>query len=189
MNSTGKSGKRLSVDIVDGVVGLLKNRQDLPQQEIADMYSVCVATIKKLAKRHRVQRVQGRKKGLEPAFNWTFWRYKRQAKQRGLPFELSKEQFRKLVFKDCYYCGEPPMNVTKRHSDEVRYNGVDRLDSLQGYIEGNCVPCCVVCNRMKMDLSLSVFLERVQRIVSKLFNKNTVPLEGTSVLRMGTVNA
>ncbi len=44
------------------------------------------------------------------------------------------------------------------------YNGVDRVDSLKGYVEGNVRSCCKECNVFKFALSEKDFLDGVARI-------------------------
>ena len=80
--------------------------------------------------------------------------YRKGAKKRGLSWELPIEIFFGLTKKSCTYCSQAPDPV----------NGVDRVDSSLGYMVENCVPCCGPCNRMKMAMPLSEFIERVKRI-------------------------
>lgn len=97
------------------------------------------------------------------------------AKRRGLTFELKFEQFVEISKLECHYCGQPPeikfAYSRKRYSqgvDTVAYaNGVDRIDSSIGYIEGNMLPCCRMCNTMKMDQTLEEFYERIRRIYER----------------------
>ena len=78
---------------------------------------------------------------------------------------------------NCAYCDKEPSNVfrvryivkgsDKRESDplmEIRYSGMDRIDSSLGYIEGNVVPCCAQCNIAKNTLLLDEFLAMLFRI-------------------------
>ena len=185
----GQMGKPLAADVVAEIVALLKERQDLSHKWIAQKYQVCLPTIRRLIDRYRIERVHGRKRKTGRAFRWTLWRYKRQARKRGLPFELTEDQFQRLVLKDCFYCEESPSNVTKKDLDEFRYNGIDRLDSLQGYLDINCVPCCSVCNRMKQDLPIEVFLDKVKKIARRMSVRKSDPLEGTHDPEKVTVNA
>lgn len=86
--------------------------------------------------------------------------YKRNAKNRNLCFQLSKEEFIEITKKPCYYCGDfgfiSPTNE--------KYNGIDRIDSQKGYEKNNVVPCCSNCNKMKLDLSQNDFLYHIQKI-------------------------
>lgn len=92
--------------------------------------------------------------------------YKRHAKSRGFAWELSREDVERLIFRDCVYCGSPPSNVKvgKNTLEPLRYSGIDRVDSSLGYVAGNVVPCCRVCNNAKSNLSLAEFRAWVQRL-------------------------
>jgi hypothetical protein len=102
----------------------------------------------------------------ESAFNELYNRYICRAKNKHLEFSISKEFFKKLTKENCAYCGEEPKQV--QNGDRIYpyiYNSIDRVDNTQGYIEGNCVPCCGVCNHMKNTLSKEDFLQHIQKIV------------------------
>ena len=74
-------------------------------------------------------------------------------KYRGLEFALSLEDFERLATSECYLCGE-------------QATGFDRVDSGQGYVQENVLPCCGRCNAMKSDMVLSEFLGQVSKIMS-----------------------
>jgi hypothetical protein len=82
-------------------------------------------------------------------------RYRWRAEEKGRTFLLSLEQFRDVAQQNCHYCGAEPRNI---------YNGLDRIDSNQGYAVGNVVPCCWTCNRAKGDMSYEDFLAHLRRI-------------------------
>jgi len=50
--------------------------------------------------------------------------------------------------------------------------GIDRIDNSKGYIEGNMVPCCKICNWMKSDKSSIDFIQKCKDISNK-FNTLT----------------
>jgi len=81
-------------------------------------------------------------------------------------FRLSINEFRRLTKQDCYYCGAAPHRVReyKGLNGPYVYNGVDRMDNTQGYVPGNCVACCWLCNRMKRTMSTDEFLAHVSKI-------------------------
>lgn len=72
-----------------------------------------------------------------------FATYKRSAKHRDISFDLSFDQFMSFWQLDCFYCGDPIPTI-----------GIDRIDSNVGYTIKNCVPCCTMCNYMKLNHSL-----------------------------------
>ena len=101
------------------------------------------------------------------AFRILFGNYKRAAKKRGIVWELTEEQFRELTSSPCFYTGKLPSNLKVAPSGEVyTYNGIDRLDSTQGYVLDNCVPCIGIVNTAKMDLPLGRFIEMCQQVAA-----------------------
>ena len=101
--------------------------------------------------------------------------YKGGAKSRGLSFELTLDEFRRLTSSSCFYCGVKPSNkqysYRKPISEEARehtlyvFNGIDRIDNDIGYIFQNCVPCCEICNKAKHALTINEFLSWIARLV------------------------
>lgn len=109
------------------------------------------------------------KGGLEKALvKLVLRQYKTSAKRRKLSFDLTYDDFEKIISSNCEYCGSKPLNhrQTKYLKQELFYNGVDRKDSREGYNRDNCVPCCFVCNRAKSDLSLKQWEEYINKIVN-----------------------
>ena len=82
-----------------------------------------------------------------------FRHYKRDAKNRGLVFELTYDEFLKVIDEFCYYCGENGY-------------GIDRLENSSGYLKSNIVPCCSMCNQMKYTYSEDEFIGQCIRIVN-----------------------
>lgn len=117
----------------------------------------------------------GRKRILDSgkmASHSVFLRYKMDAKKRNKVFELSEEQFLNIVAHPCVYCGKPPSNIChlKNFGDFV-YSGIDRINSEDGYVEGNVAPCCITCNRAKSNLSYSDFRDWIYRISDNFLSK------------------
>ena len=92
--------------------------------------------------------------------------YKQGAERRGLEFSLTFDEFKKLVFGDCFYCGAEPTQIYRhtRYVTSLRYNGIDRVENPIGYRESNCVSCCKNCNQMKSNLSKKEFFQIVLKI-------------------------
>lgn len=103
-------------------------------------------------------------------------------------WELSLEEFTKIIHSDCFYCGGKPSkdNVwnksgkRKTQEEEFYSNGIDRINSDKGYTIDNCVPCCKICNRMKSDLSLEEFKTHIFKLYDS-FNKCSTTIETTSI--------
>ena len=90
--------------------------------------------------------------------------YKYSAKKRGYEYDLTEEEAVELFESDCFYCGDPPSNAKKDKDRVYLYNGIDRLDNSRGYYSDNVVSCCHTCNKMKMDLSYSEFIDHIAKI-------------------------
>jgi hypothetical protein len=94
--------------------------------------------------------------------------YVNKARKKGLTFNLSLLIFSNLLTKDCYYCGQAPLNKREVIKDySIYYQGIDRINSEEGYIRDNVVPCCKICNYMKSKSSKKEFLLRIDRIYRK----------------------
>jgi len=106
------------------------------------------------------------------AFNDLYSSYKYRAKKKNMEFRLSKEKFRELTSKNCFYCDDEPQKLHGRNDLNGGYvfNGIDRIDSKLGYVDGNVIPCCSVCNKMKLDTDYNTFLFRVKKIYLKLMH-------------------
>ncbi len=100
------------------------------------------------------------------------------ARKRGYEWSITKADFVKLIYDNCYYCGTRPsneinpvkwMNMTYSNNDDciIKYNGLDRIDSTKGYLLENVVTCCYQCNTAKMDYTQEEFLQLVNRIAKR----------------------
>lgn len=86
------------------------------------------------------------------------------AKKYSRSFELDFTYFVRLCALPCFYCGRDFFSTNRHRYEEFPYNGLDRVDNAKGYTMDNVVPCCKLCNTMKLDLSIDIFLEQVERI-------------------------
>ncbi len=96
---------------------------------------------------------------------------RKSAKDRNLDCDLTDMQITHLVHQNCYYCGTAPGRVvTPPHRKvpvDFSYNGIDRIDSLKGYIAGNVVSCCTQCNYAKRNYSSESFIEMCRKIAER----------------------
>lgn len=95
------------------------------------------------------------------------------AKKRKINFDLSEDEFKTLIFSNCYYCGDSPkerLSSKLRTIPEFSFktNGIDRKDSQKGYTVDNTVSCCEMCNRMKMAYTQENFLKKIKEIFNNL---------------------
>lgn len=94
--------------------------------------------------------------------------YTRKANSRNQEFELSFNEFDKLISSPCHYCGIKPSNEYKYKSKNstLFYNGVDRVNNNIGYTVDNAVSCCKTCNFLKGRFNVDEFVEQIERIHS-----------------------
>jgi len=105
-----------------------------------------------------------------------YGRYKTGARKRGLVFEIDFNQFLDLSSQNCHYCGAEPSNCYNlkyhkgphkgqpRSGEPFIHNGIDRIDSENGYVKDNCVPCCKRCNLAKNDMGEAEFYNWLDRV-------------------------
>ena len=85
--------------------------------------------------------------------------YRNNARKKERNFDFSENDFIEFTKQPCVYCGE----YSDTYDGEL-FNGIDRIDSDLGYSIDNCVPCCAICNRMKMDMCVDVWFEKMKQI-------------------------
>lgn len=102
--------------------------------------------------------------------------YRHAANLRDLEFNLSHEQVKEIIFKNCEYCGMEPSNWTKsmekRCNETRKHNGIDRKDNNKGYTVDNCTPCCYTCNRAKYTKSYDEFKLWIKNLINR--NKHLI---------------
>jgi hypothetical protein len=101
---------------------------------------------------HREEEIEYAKKNSK-TLSQRYYMYKKNAKQRGIEFNISLDNFKNITNKTCVYCGG---------LDD--YNGIDRKDNSIGYEFDNIQPCCTVCNMMKRHYTENEFLSHISKI-------------------------
>ncbi len=107
-------------------------------------------------------------------------KYKKRAVQKGLAFELSVEDFDKLILENCYICG--------KKTDETHTNGVDRFDNQQGYTFHNSNACCGECNGMKKEIDYDILWAQFKKIYDNTLGKE-MPKPSVTVTNICSPNA
>lgn len=122
-------------------------------------------------------RVKTPEERIEAGFRAVYSSYKASAKKRGLPFEFTKAQARKLFLKPCYYCGSPPSHnqVSGARLTGFIHGGIDRVDNNLGYTKANSVPCCTRDNRAKLDHTEDDYLAHIKRVYEHRKLQNWTP--------------
>lgn len=93
-----------------------------------------------------------------------FDNYRAGAKRRNLEWKLTLDEFIKMLYSNCEYCGSAPYILVKRSVHERKVNGIDRINSDLGYFSDNCVPCCKFCNMAKGNSTKKEFLKWIGRL-------------------------
>ena len=83
-------------------------------------------------------------------------RIRHHAIQRNYDWSISDVHAYELIVGSCVYCGiESGWPKTR--------NSIDRVDSLIGYVSGNCVSSCLPCNKAKREKPFSDLLVWAKR--------------------------
>ncbi len=119
-----------------------------------------------------------RRKEYSQTLDGKYSEYNHHAKERGIDFNLTKEQFSLFWKMPCSYCNSPIQTI-----------GIDRLDSSKGYEIDNCVSCCFVCNSMKNGHQKKFFLEHIDKICDfqksqKATKKSWIPSWFRSIVKL-----
>lgn len=110
----------------------------------------------------------------ENAFNRLYDTYRFRAKYRNFEFEFTKDEFRSITQKNCFYCGIEPFQVARptiNFFGDYIYNGIDRIDSSKGYTKENSVPCCGICNIAKNKYTKEFFVDWIKRAYDNISEK------------------
>lgn len=112
----------------------------------------------------------------EAHFRFIEHAYKSSAKKRNIEWNLSREKFRELCLKKCFYCGREPDKIYNPKSNKnvnglMKISGIDRMNSHKGYMIENCVPCCEKCNKAKSAIEYEKWVEWLDRIKNNWRNQ------------------
>ena len=91
-----------------------------------------------------------------------FVKAKRRANNRKIEWSISLEEYASFAFQECFYC-------QNKLGDKVAVStGLDRIDNSKGYISGNIVSCCNMCNTIKNDFLSSEEMKQVAQLIISL---------------------
>ncbi len=103
----------------------------------------------------------------DAAWAYYHYQYKRNAKFRGVMFDMTIERHKKISSKCCFYCGSPPeKRPSQRGRSSIFASGIDRVDNNIGYVESNVVPCCTWCNQAKSSHDANYFIYQCTRVAA-----------------------
>jgi hypothetical protein len=108
------------------------------------------------------------RQGMLGSLEYRFKRAIQTAKQRGISFSLTFDQFIEAAGQPCFYCGN------ELCSQVLEGSGLDRIDSSKGYEDGNVLPCGFRCNKIKMDdLTVEETKAAIQAILKVRYEKES----------------
>ena len=115
----------------------------------------------------------------EASLNMYYGDYRWRAKTKKISFEISKSEFKELIFSKCFFCDEPPSRQYPSHgrlkkripNGFIYVNGIDRKDSDKGYEKDNCLPCCSICNKAKLNMPIKKFENWLLKLAKKYQKK------------------
>ena len=119
----------------------------------------------------------GKKRRAKNPWAVEMYHYESGAKQRNLCFDLTEEQFKKLILSPCHYCGTLPLmkcQGAELKEQSMLRNGIDRKCPNTGYVIDNCVSCCWTCNEDKSNKSYEQFLQDTKRRYDYLRSNNLI---------------
>jgi hypothetical protein len=108
------------------------------------------------------------------ARNSVYNEYKRGALRRNIEWALTYQIVNQLISKSCHYCNIPSSLQYITSEGIYTYNGIDRVDNNLGYVEGNVVSCCTICNRAKSVLSVEEFREWILRVHAHWIQRDSI---------------
>jgi energy-coupling factor transporter ATP-binding protein EcfA2 len=163
----GVSGHRIEHRVIDGTECKLCTSCDswLPLPNFASSsraWDQLVSRCRRCASKYNAARWAHER---EQTFEMLAKRFERNARLRGIAWNLTAERIRDLFSEQkglCWFSGEPM--TMRRGSDETV--SIDRLDSSGGYEVGNAVLCCAAVNIMKNDHTPAAFVEWATKIAT-----------------------
>lgn len=119
------------------------------------------------------------RKHQQTTLNRAYLSHKRSALDRGME-PLPRSEWDRIIVQKCHYCGKretrnaiksvrnsnPRLKVAVKDDYlwDVQMVGVDRKDPSKEYSVDNCLPCCSLCNQIKMDLTYDEFKTHIAEI-------------------------
>ncbi len=100
--------------------------------------------------------------------NRVLYNIRKLALKDGHRFDLTDADVLSIITRPCFYCARDPYTIRVPSlvcNGKFPVSGIDRVDSDKGYMLTNVVPCCIRCNRMKRNDTLTDFLDQCKRIV------------------------
>lgn len=115
------------------------------------------------------------KQNSEHCKNIIFQRLKQRCKKYKRDLNISKEELYTLSQMSCFYCGLIGSNSAITKYEELKYNGLDRIDNDGGYTKDNVLPCCKYCNILRSNILTVSETQMVVCYIKKIRKKEKSP--------------
>ena len=89
---------------------------------------------------------------------------KKHALRKNKEWKLSESEYYVLISQPCFYCN--------LKNDVQAGIGLDRLNNKKGYIRGNIVSCCSICNYVRGDRFSPEEMKLIGLVIQKIRIKN-----------------
>lgn len=87
---------------------------------------------------------------------------KNMAKHKKQFFDLTEEEYLKIISLNCHYCNN------KLNKSGIR---LDRKENNHPYTKNNVVPCCKICNVAKNNMNYNEFKNWIEQVFITINNK------------------
>jgi len=124
-------------------------------RKTAKQFNISQTFVVKILKKFNIKKESKNSKSKQYATEWRnnhghgidyrFKHGKGNAKYRGIDFNLSLDEYMKIISNKCYYCDDKLGSTTNTSGFSI-----DRLNNDIGYTKDNCVSCCGFCNKVRM---------------------------------------
>ena len=141
------------------------------KEDLVQKCEACYSTMRKVEDNRIRDRNYAFEKKINPLKH--FREYADGAAKRNIEFTINLEEFTEVVKKPCYYC---------KKYNETEVLGIDRIDSFKGYVKGNILPACEICNTMKKQLTMQEFANHIALLYRNFVSefKEEITVEETS---------
>jgi len=128
----------------------LENATKGIKDNLVQKCDACYSTMRKVEDNRKRERNYSSERLLNPERHYR--EYAASAIKKNVEFTITLEEFSNTVTKPCYYC---------KTYNETEVLGIDRIDSFKGYVKGNILPACEICNTMKKQLTMKEFANHI----------------------------